>query len=520
MINHLNALSVEFANDDPAKAIVYGEKAKALAEKLNYQRGLGYALKNIGMGHYHLGDYLKVFEYWPESLKTFEAIHDTLGIANIVNNLGVIYFNQGDNAQAIDYYLRSLQTSEVLKDTFRIATALVNIGSVYAGSVNTYDDALHYYWKALPLGEKIGDNEIIGAITDNMGDIYLKRNQLDSAQYYLEKSLIANVNTIYLPYSLNLLGQVFEKKGDYKTAIQQQKEAYSIAESLESKHGMAQSLVGLGESQRSNGDLNAAIESFKKSESIGKEIGSKNILKDTYQGLALTNEKLGKYKDAFLYESLFSAMKDTIFNTETDDKIKRLQFTYEIDKKQDEIEDLTRDKKLQDLEIKRQEQVKNSYLAGAILLLIIAFITYRNYKRKVKTNLLLDEQNEEIENLLLNILPAETAKELQKDGYATPRQYKSVSVLFTDFKDFTKIAEGLKPHELVAELNSFFNAFDDIVEKFHLEKIKTIGDAYMCAGGIPVANETHPSRVVKAGLAMQKFMKEKNEQRVKQKMHP
>ena len=358
------------------------------------------------MGHYHLGDYLKVFEYWPESLKTFEAIHDTLGIANIVNNLGVIYFNQGDNAQAIEYYLRSLQISEVLNDTNRIATALVNIGSVYAGNVNTYEDALKYYWMALPLGEAIHDNEIIGTITDNMGDIYLKQNQLDSAQYYLEKSLVANANTIYLPYSLNLLGEVFEKKADYKTAINYQKEAYSIAEGLESKHGMAQSLVGLGVSQRSNGELNASITTLKEAEAIGKDIGSKNILKDTYQGLALAHEKLGKYREAFHYQTLFSKMKDTIFNTETDDKIKRLQFTYEIDKKQDEIEDLTRDKKLQQLEIKRQQQAKNSYLAGAILLLIIAFITYRNYKRKVRTNQLLDEQNEEIENLLLNILPA------------------------------------------------------------------------------------------------------------------
>ena len=102
---------------------------------------------------------------------------------------------------------------------------------------------------------------------------------------------------------------------------------------------MAQSLVGLGVSQRSNGELVAAVESFKQSESIGKEIGSKNILKDTYQGLALAHEKLGKYREAFRYHTLYSSMKDTIFNTETDDKIKRLQFTYEIDKKQYEIED-------------------------------------------------------------------------------------------------------------------------------------------------------------------------------------
>ena len=518
MVNSLNALSTELANDDPSQSIIYGEKAKALAEKLNFQRGLGYAYKNIGMGYYHLGDYPKVFEYWPESLKTFEAIKDTLGIANIINNLGVIYFNQGDNAQAIGYYLRSLQISEVLKDKYRIATALVNIGSVYAGSINTYDNALQYYWKALPLSEEIGDNDLIGAITDNMGDIYLKRDQLDSAQFYLEKSLIANDNTIYLTYSLNLLGEVFEKKGEYDVAIKYQSEAYEIARNLESKHGMAQSLVGLGVSQRSNGELNTSIKTFTQAESIGKEIGSKNILKDTYHGLALANEKLGKYEEAFHYHTLFSAMKDTIFNTETDDKIKRLQFTYEIDKKQTEVDLLTKDKELQELNIKRQKLAINASITGLVLILIIAITIYRNYRHKVKTNRLLDKQNEEIEKLLLNILPAETAKELQKVGYATPKYYDSASVLFTDFKGFTKIAGALKPHELIAELNSFFNAFDDIIEQHHLEKIKTIGDAYMCAGGIPVANDTHPIRIVKAGLAIQEYMKVKNVQRIKQGM--
>ena len=505
-VNRLNALSAEFANDDPTEAIIYGEKAKALAKKLNYQRGLGYALKNIGMGHYHLGDYLKVFEYWPESLKTFESIHDTLGIANIVNNLGVIYFNQGDNAQAIDYYLRSLQISEVLKDTIRIATALLNIGSVYAESVNTYDNALHYYWMALPLGEEIGDNEIIGAITDNIGDIYLKRNQLDSAQYYLEKSLIANDNTIYLLYSLNLLGEVFEKKGDYKTAIQQQKEAYSIAESLESKHGMAQSLVGLGVSQRSNGELVAAVESFKQSESIGKEIGSKNILKDTYQGLALAHEKLGKYREAFRYHTLYSSMKDTIFNTETDDKIKRLQFTYEIDKKQYEIEDLTRDKILQDLEIKQQRYINYAAIIAGILLFLLAGGMFNRYRFIRRTKKIIELEKERSDKLLLNILPEETADELKENGTAKARSYNNVTILFTDFKGFTELSATLSPPALVKEIHHCYMAFDEIMVRHKVEKIKTIGDAYMAAGGLPMPNDSHPVDVTLAAIEIREFM--------------
>jgi adenylate cyclase len=103
------------------------------------------------------------------------------------------------------------------------------------------------------------------------------------------------------------------------------------------------------------------------------------------------------------------------------------------------------------------------------------------------------------------------AYELRTEGSATPRSYESVSVLFTDFKGFTKIAGGLAPKELVAELNDFFVAFDEISERNNLEKIKTIGDAYMCAGGIPSTNDTHHIDTVNAGLEMQEYMQLSNE---------
>jgi len=115
--------------------------------------------------------------------------------------------------------------------------------------------------------------------------------------------------------------------------------------------------------------------------------------------------------------------------------------------------------------------------------------------------------------LLLNILPAEIAEELQSSGYATPRHYQTVSVLFTDFKGFTKIAEGLSPNELVEVLNTFFKAFDKIVEEYSLEKIKTIGDAYMCAGGIPSEDNSHIYNIVRAGLAMQECVMDINVKR-------
>ncbi len=115
-----------------------------------------------------------------------------------------------------------------------------------------------------------------------------------------------------------------------------------------------------------------------------------------------------------------------------------------------------------------------------------------------------------------NILPVETAQELKEKGTATPKHYDKVSVLFTDFKGFTKIAEKLSAQELIEELNYCFFEFDKIIDKHHLEKIKTIGDAYMCAGGIPVANDTNPVDIVRAGLEIKAFMDRLKEEREKQ----
>ena len=125
----------------------------------------------------------------------------------------------------------------------------------------------------------------------------------------------------------------------------------------------------------------------------------------------------------------------------------------------------------------------------------------------IKQKELLEVEKEKTEALLLNILPSETAEELKSKGKATARKYRMASIMFTDFKSFTKIAEEIKPEQLVAELDNYFKNFDEIIDKYDIEKIKTIGDAYMCAGGIPIRNKSNPIDIVLAGLDVQCFMK-------------
>jgi class 3 adenylate cyclase len=125
-----------------------------------------------------------------------------------------------------------------------------------------------------------------------------------------------------------------------------------------------------------------------------------------------------------------------------------------------------------------------------------------------------NRQKEQIEQLLLNILPAQTAEELKATGKSKARSYQLVTVLFADIKDFTLIGESLSPETLVAEIDYYFRTFDNIISKYDIEKIKTIGDAYMCAGGLPNPSSANPVEVVQAALEMQQFVQDTKQERL------
>lgn len=155
---------------------------------------------------------------------------------------------------------------------------------------------------------------------------------------------------------------------------------------------------------------------------------------------------------------------------------------------------------------------------------LVFYITHRNLLRKKRVleqkvqerTVELQEEKDKTEALLLNILPKETADELKKFNKVVPRNYDNATILFTDFKGFTHIAEKLSPEELVNEIDHLFKEFDAIIGKYRIEKIKTIGDAYMCAGGLPTKFKNNSLEVVKAALEIRDYMKQYRIEREKE----
>jgi class 3 adenylate cyclase len=130
---------------------------------------------------------------------------------------------------------------------------------------------------------------------------------------------------------------------------------------------------------------------------------------------------------------------------------------------------------------------------------------------KVRT-LELEEEKEKSDGLLRNILPDEVASELKQRGQTTARRFDSATILFSDFESFTSLSRQITPDALVAQLNDCFSAFDRIMGKHGIEKIKTIGDAYMAVGGIPIPNDTHAVDIIRAAVDMLDFLQQYNQQ--------
>lgn len=515
-VNTLNEISYNLFLIDPEQSLDYGIKAKELAEQIGYTKGLAYANKNIGLSYYMQSNFVEVLTYWEASLKALQEINDQSGVANLLSNIGVVYYAFGDEATALDYHYRSLRIAEEIKDNYRIFSSLVNLGSIYDTKKETYAEALINYEKALLFLEYANSKNDRGTLLSNLGELFINMEIYDSAHLYLDKALIEFKGSANYPIALNLKGKLFMKQSEIEKAIQFQKQAIDISTETENKSALTESFIGLGNTYLKINDYPSALEVFMKAENLANEVGTPEYIQNVHGGLATAYMGLKDYRKAFLHKELYSHWKDTIYNAEVNDKIKGLQFNYQMEKKQDEINLLAAANEIEQLKTKRQTAI--SWGAGivGVLLLILAVGIFRRYKFVRKIKGILEKEKDRSDNLLLNILPAETAEELKEKGEAEAKYYESATILFTDFIGFTTISATMTPGELVKNLHECFKMFDIIITRHGLEKIKTIGDAYMAAGGLPKMNNTHPYDVANAALEIRAYMEKFKATRIEQ----
>ena len=523
MVSTLNELSSAFIGvGEASESLKYSAKAIELATELGYIKGKAYGLKWLGIGYFYQGNIEESDKYLNESLDNFDVLQDSIGIANILNNLGAIHYNQGRDAPALEYFLRSLRIAEKLDNPMRIASALVNVAGIYAEDIKDYDKTMSYYNQAIPYLNIINDPGISKNVLIGIGSLYIKKGEnyedvkendkkkkenYENALKKSEEALPITENTFYYAENLSFIGTTHFKLGNTVKAKEYLDKAHSIAIENDQKFEIAKILLAEGNLyQKSNPQK--AITLYKEAELLAKSMKLTYELKDIYEGFFKAYVNKGDFKNGYEYQLKYVAQKDSIFNLETDDKIRRLQFDFDLDKKQDEIELLEKKAEITDLQQKRQKSALYTLILTSAIVLLLAIGLYRRYVFIRKTNVVINEEKNRAEDLLLNILPYETAKELQLNGKVKAKRSESVTVMFTDFKSFTKFSESLSPEALVKSVDFFFSRFDQIVDKYGLEKIKTIGDAYMCAGGLPFPLKDHAIKVINAAFEILDVMEE------------
>ncbi|MEZ5194956.1 MAG: adenylate/guanylate cyclase domain-containing protein [Bacteroidales bacterium] len=517
----LNNIVNSLYYQDADLAMTISEMELKYAQRAKNHYASGRALLNIGIVFDLKGKYDSAIINYNAALKLAEINELDNLKGDIFNNFSITLAVLGNMEESISYALKALQVFEQMKDSARIAKIFNNLGARYS-EMEYHDKSLEYYEKAAIINEKLGDNRKLAFNYGNIGLLYYDQHQDEKALEYFEKSILLQdtINDKFnFSIALHNLALAYQRLKQFDKAIMYDSRAYDIANEINDELGKTMCLNGLASTNRDMGNNQKALEYFYEAEKLAEKVGARYYLINIYANIALIHAKLKNYQQAYVYNQKYSSLNDSIMITEKDKALSKIK-EFEDDKKQKEIEILTKDSEIQKLNIKRQKILRNSISAVGLLILLLAIGLLNRYRYLRKTrnelsekNIIINKEKERSDELLLNILPAQTAEELKNTGYSKARHFDLVTVMFTDFKGFTYMAEKLSPQELVDEIDYCFKHFDQIISKHNIEKIKTIGDAYMCAGGLPVANTTNPIDVVRAGIEIQNFMHDMKQKR-------
>lgn len=396
---------------------------------------------------------------------------------------------QGDLDKAIDAYFNCAKSAKSAGKLNIEGIAYSTVADIYSIS-DDHQNALLYYQKAISILRKTDDYIGLASVIMNAGDDLMNNKKYDSALVYFEESgqIFERENYIVgKAYNLGNIGMVYANQGRNDLAEQNINEAIAILEATEDYYVISIYLLSMADIYVEKGEQNSALAYAQRSLDLGKKYGLKEQIGDANLKLYELHEQLGNaskslkhYKDHIVY-------RDSLNNIKTVQELANARTDFEVSQKQLEVEKLNQQKRNQLI-----------ILGFTCILLITLFWYYKTISKEKKKS----------DNLLLNILPTEIAQELKEKGEVEAVKCDDVTVLFTDFVQFSKVAEHIEPEQLVKSIDHYFKRFDEITTTHGLEKIKTVGDAYMCASGLPTPNKDHAKNAIKAAKDITDMVKD------------
>ncbi len=505
--------------NDPLQSMTYAEQAQQLAEQAEDNLNAAEALVMLGRLKTQKGNFAEALLPYQHALELWTAQENQPRIAKTLLALGNVYWRMGDYDKALSKCLDALKLAEHLQDDSLIASSLHQLG-IINDLLGNYTVALEHHHRALAIRQKLNDQAGIADSLNNIGIIHYFSGQYKEAlENYVESLKIRRAihDEQGIAKSLNNVGLTYKGLEQYDEALRYFESALKMRERLSDKYEVANISNNIAALYILKKNFDQAVVYLIRGLQQAVEADSKDLIRENYELFSQLYAAQNNFEAALAYYRLSTEVKDSILNEKSQQAIADVQTKYETEKKEQEITLLKKDNEIQQLAIVKQTLLRNSLMGGLLFIFILVFVLFNRYRFEKKANQKLEEANnlirqekEKSDQLLLNILPVRVANDLKETGKTEPESFEEVTVYFSDVVGFTNLSSQLEPKFLIDELNDIFTAFDNIVEHHQCERVKTIGDAYLCVCGMPTPNPHHAHNMVRSAIEIIHYMQERN----------
>ena len=460
-----NQLSSIFSETDSSQSLAYANEAIGFAELNDDLPIKGMALYNKAESYYHFDDYSAALQNYDLALDVFKQIKDSANIGEILNSIGLVFYFKGEYNSAVETFFESLDYFEGQNLKGNVAHVYSNLGMVFT-RIGDSKRAVKNYGHAASLNLEINDLNSLAVNYNGLGVSFYNLAEYDSSKVYYNKALhlfrqLENQKREAI--ALNNIANIYVNVGDsLQQALEYYQQAIQVFNKLDDVRSKAFVLEGLGSVYRELGRYPEAISAFHTGLKLIKEHGFGYYLQQlNYQDLALTYERMGRSSDAYDAFKLYSQFKDSLLQEERINQVAELEKKYQTQQKEVEIQRLNASREIDQLHMKRDEELRTFGIIAILLLVAVIFIVSLAYLNKKRTHDLLSHKNRKIE---------EQRQELEK---LNASKNKFFSIIAHDLKNPFHTVMGYS-----YLMNREYDRFSDS------EKKKYAGDIYTSANSI------------------------------------
>ncbi|MCD6010772.1 MAG: hypothetical protein K0Q79_634 [Flavipsychrobacter sp.] len=562
-LGFLEALYLLTDRVDTARSLKYINSYLAIAQKNSKVKNIEAAYKWLGLHYFHRAhDHTKAIYWFNKAIAEASAMGDRQEKGFVHSLIAKSYKSNLEHDKALEHYRMAMQLD---KRPEKLQGNLGNMGTLYL-DIGDYPNAAACFEEAYNIQDKelkkkqeatVNDSLTLMGLLISIAYVDVQMSQFDKAldHYHLAHLHNNNIKNTDIDLWIFLgIGKAFQLKKEYSQAIENYEEALRLSRTVKDAASEADILNRIGNIYLETGDAGKAmnyagqaanssanngvlpgtylllgkiyivqnntgkaIDNLKKAITLCNAAGNVDEEATAWAALSSAYEKGRNTAAAFDAYKHYIVLRDSVYSADKARQITSIQMQGEFNRKlaDDKLVQAKKDAAAK-LEMQQQKIMSYGGLVMVVMVLVVAFFIYRGYRGQKKANVSITRANEALnrekqvsEQLLLNILPPDVAIELKAKGRVKAKSFDSVTVLITDFVGFTLAGERYTPEELVAELHTCFEAFDHIISKYRIEKIKTVGDGYVAVSGLPNPNSNHAGDIVKAAIEIRDFMNER-----------